>query len=388
VLEVKRRIWKVICTALLATSSVQAIEFVQTEQFIRGDEDVLQEELWISAQAITIDGVSSNDLFAAAINIDLNGTFNGDVWAGGGDILQNLGAVNATGIFLDDLRMVSRIAQISGTLHGSLIAGGTTVKIDPTAILYGDAFCFGGNVIVEGSIAGNVRIMAKQVTLGGKIDGDISIISQDIVVLPGTIMNGNLTYTAPDELLLPSSVILNGELERSFQAIVPRRLLKENLAVHLLFALAALVAGLVFTGLFPHYSGTTLHLLRESRGLCLLAGFAGLVVLPLAAFFLFLTVIGIPLSTLIFLFYFILLYLSKIVVALWIGSAILQREEFNKQKVAAPLALGLLIIYALTSIVAVEMPINILIIFFGLGALLIALFKKPVLIIQTPDTVT
>jgi hypothetical protein len=37
--------------------------------------------------------------------------------------------------------------------------------------------------------------------------------------------------------------------------------------------------------------------------------------------------------------------------------------------------------------VAAEMMINILVILLGLGALLIALFKKPVLIIQTPDTV-
>jgi cytoskeletal protein CcmA (bactofilin family) len=385
VLEVKRRMWKVICAALLATSSVQAIEFVQTEQFVRGEEDVLQKELWVSAQTITIDGGSSNDLFATAINIDLNGTFSGDVWAGGGNILQNLGAVNAAGIFMDDVRMVSRIAQISGTLHGSLIAGGTTVKIDPTAILYGDALCFGGNVIIEGSIAGNVRIMAKQVTLGGKIDGDVSIVAEDIVVLPGTILNGDLTYTAPKELVLSSSVVLAGELTRTFEAAPPQRFLKGNLGVHFLFGFAALVTGLVFIGLLPRYAGGTAHALRQSRGLSTLIGFAALVMLPAIAVLLFFTVIGLPLSMLIFLFYIILLYLSKLVVALALGSAILRLKEFSKRTAAAPLALGLLIIYTLTSVVALSLILNILIAISGLGALLLTLFKKPVLVIQTGE---
>ncbi|HKL21775.1 MAG TPA: hypothetical protein VJ904_08215, partial [Tichowtungia sp.] len=121
------------------------------------------------------------------------------------------------------------------------------------------------------------------------------------------------------------------------------------------------------------------------RGTCALAGFAGLVVLPMGAFFLLLTLIGIPLSLLILLFYLILLYLSKIAVALWIGSALLRRRPFDRQKAAAPLALGLLILYSLTVIIAAEMIVHILVIILGLGALLIALFKKPVLVIQTPD---
>lgn len=380
--KVERSMWKVFCVTgvLLAALSAQAIDFVQTEQFISPENEILTDETWISAQTVTISGTVSNDLFTTAPVVELNGTFYGDVWSGGDSI-------NAAGIFRNDVRLISRTTQVFGTLHGSLTAIGNTVKIDRTAILYSDLFCMGENVILEGAVSGNVRVIAQRATIGGKIDGDLSIAAQDIVILPGTILNGNLTYTAPKELVLSSTVLLNGTLDRKFNAEPARRLLKENLTAHFLFAIAALVVGLVFFKLFPRTAGASLYALQTSRGLCSLAGFSALFLLPMAAVFLLFTVIGLPLSILIFLFYFILLYLSKIVVALWIGSAILKKKLFSTRNITAPLALGLLILYALTSFPSISMVINILVIILGLGALLIGLFKKPVLILQTPNAI-
>jgi cytoskeletal protein CcmA (bactofilin family) len=360
--------------------NTQAIDFVQTNQFSVAETNALTDETWVSAQSVTIRGAVSNDFFATANDLSLNGTFNGDVWCMGDSI-------TGAGVFRNSARMISRITQIQGTHYGSVIAAGTTVKIDRTAVLYRDLICLGENVLIEGSVSGQVRVFAQRVTLGGQFKNDLSIMADEIFVLPGTVINSDLTYTTPDELVLPSSVILGGRLNRQLQSVEPRRLFKENPAAHYMFALAALIAGLVFCGLFPRCTGSALHLLRESRGLCSLAGFAGLVVLPMASFFILLTLIGLPLGILILFFYFILLYLSKIIVALWIGSALLRRREFNRQKVAAPLALGLLILYTLTCITAAELIINILVMILGLGALLMALFKKPVLVIQTPNAI-
>jgi len=368
--KVESRTLNVLIALLLVAQASFAIEFIQTDLFISSEGEILHEETWVSAQTINLGGETSNDLFAIASTIDLNGIFHGDTW-GCGD------TISTRGIFRNDLRLMSRTAQVSGTLYGSLLAAGNTVKIERTAILHEDLLCLGENVVMEGSVDGNVRIMAQRVTLGGRIGGDVLIAAQDIVVLPGTILNGNLTYTAPNELVLPPSVTLGGELTRTFEAVPARQIFKSNLMGHFLFGFAALITGLVFMGLFPRYSGGAAGALRKSRGICMLIGFAALFMLPVTAFLLLFTLIGTPLSILLFLFYLILLYLSKIIVGLWIGSAILRRKEFSKRTMAGPLALGLLIIYALTSFAAASLLINILIIIFGLGALLLALFKKP-----------
>ncbi|MEI8207045.1 MAG: hypothetical protein WCG03_09235 [Kiritimatiellales bacterium] len=362
---------------LLAGSTVQAIEFVQRDQFISGEAETLRDEMWISAQTITISGEALDDLFAAGGVLDLRGDFQSDVWAGGDQVI-------AAGRFSDHVRLVSRTVQVSGTLGGSLTAMGTTVKIDPSATLAKNMLCLGENIISEGTIAGNVRIVAQKATLGGKIAGNVSITAQEIVIPAGTVIGGDLSYTAPKELVLSPSVTLRGKLVRTFEALPPKEFLKPNLLGHFSFAFAALLTGLVFSSIFSRYTANTVQLLRTSRGPCLLAGFAALFLIPMCALLLLFTLVGLPLCILIILFYCILLYLSKVAVGLWLGALILRRKEVTKQNRAGALAAGLLILYALTAFTAISFFASILITIYGLGALLLALFKKPALGIQSP----
>ncbi len=377
----KKQTVKTLLTLALFALQAQAIEFVRTEQFNTEPNNVLSEEHWISAETITISGETLDDLFTVSTRLGLHGNFMGDVWSGGDNI-------SAAGIFNDNLRLIGRLIQISGTLNGSLIAVGNTIKIDPTATIEKSIICLAETILCEGTIHGDTQIIAKKVTLNGAFTGDVSITAQEVIILPGTRISGNLKYTTPKEIILSPAVILNGELTRTFEAAPAKHIFKPNLIGHYMLALATFITGLVFLGLFPRYSGGSFHALNTSRGTCLLIGCAALFMLPITATILLFTLIATPLSILLFLFYFILLYLSKIIVALVLGSAILRRTEFNKQKVAAPLALGLLTIYTLTAFVAASLPINILTLIIGLGALLLALFKNPDPTTQTNSQTT
>lgn len=364
--------------ALLITHSVQAVEFVQRDQFISRDAETLRDEMWISAQTVTISGEAQNDLFASAGDtLSLLGRFQGDVWGAGNQVI-------AGGVFDDQLRLLARTVQVSGTLHDSLTALGNTIQIEQTAVLDKNLFCFSENVISQGHVRGNVKIIVQKATVGGQIDGNLSITAQEIVLLPGTVLNGNLTYTAPKELVLSPSVMLNGKLIRTFEEPPPRQFLNSDLAGHFTFALAALLTGLVFSAVFPRYSLSSAALLQTSRTPCLLTGFAAFFLIPIAAVLILFTFVGLPLSILLILFYMILLYLSKIIVGFWLGALILRRKELTPRNRSTTLAAGLLIIYALTAFTAISLTVNLLVIISGLGALLRALFKKPVLIIQTP----
>lgn len=374
--KVKRQKSKVILiTALLGLiQTAGAIEFVQKDQFISSDAETLRDEMWISAQTITISGNALDDLFAAGSTLDLRGNFNGAVWCGGDQVI-------AAGRFSDNTRLAGRTTQVSGTLDGSLTALGNTVKIDPSATIAKNMLCLGENVISEGTVTGNARVIAKQATLGGKIAGNVSIAAQEIVILPGTMIGGDLSYTAPQELVLSPTVKLAGKLTRTLAPPIP---MLKPLGEHLSYAIAALLTGLVFCSVFPRYTAGALHLLRTARTTCLLTGVAALLLIPIIAFLLLFTFVGLPLSILLIFFYCILLYLSKIVVGLWFGALILRRKELSKRNLAGTLAAGLLIIYALTAFTAISTVAGLLVCFFGLGALLLALFKKPVLILQTP----
>jgi len=357
----------VLIGTLFVATNTFAIEFVQTEEFITHDDEVLREEIWISAQTAVISGEAQDDLFATGVLLDLGGLFQGDVWGAGEQVV-------ASGTFEDHARLAGQRVHVSGDLAGSLVVLGNTIEIDPLAVVDQNVICLAGNVISEGKISGDVLIMARSVTLRGVVEGDVSIVAQDIVVMPGTRIDGNLSYTASKELVLSPSISLGGKLIRRFKPAP--QVVNPNLVSHLLFGLAAWVTGLAFIGLFPRCANGSFIALRDSLGLCILIGFASLCMLPILALLLSLTVIGFPLSLLVISFYLSMLYLSKIVVALWIGSAILRRRDWKKSSVAGCLVIGLFVIYSLTSFTVASILIHILIAIFGLGALLSALFKR------------
>ncbi len=367
---------------LLTAVSVQAVEFLAETNFTVSAEQTLTNELWVFAETLTISGAAKEDLFATGTTLDLNGDFAGAVWSAGDTVI-------AAGNFEDNVRLAGRMMLVSGTLNRSLTAVGnmmmSTIKIEPSANIARELTCFGENVVAEGTVAGNARIVAQKATLGGTIHGNVSIAAQDIVILPGTLIEGDLSYTAPKELVFSPTVTLNGELTRVFKPVPARRFFKQNLGNHFFFALAALVAGLGFCKLFPHYTAGTLQILRTAGGTGMLIGIAAFVVIPMIAFFLIFTLIGVPLSILVTLFYLILLYLSRVVVALWLGTRLLRKEEITRRAITGSLALGMLIIYTLTAITAISFFINLLVMVTGLGAMLLALFKKPVLVINTEE---
>lgn len=382
--EIKHHKFKglLITCALCITATSQAIDFIQSPELTVTESETLTNEVWVSAESITIDGAVNEDLFImAGSTLKLRGNFSGDVW-GTGD------SITASGRFSDNVRLAGRMTQVSGRMDRSLIAGGNTVKIEPSAQIMKDLFCFGKNIISEGEITGNARIISQKSIVGGTIHGNVTLTSQNIVILPGTCIDGDLNYTAPKELVLSPSVKLTGTLNRILPAPPSRSILKPNLQTHFLFALAALIAGLTFCRIFPRYSTTALHVLRTSNGTGMLAGIAAFIAIPMLSFFMLFTLIGLPLSLLMFFFYLILLYLGRIIVALWIGSLILKRKTVSPRSPAGPLTVGLLVIYTLTSITVISLPIDILVLVTGLGAMLIALFTNPVLIIQKPKNMT
>lgn len=362
--------------ALLAFASPsRAIDFVQTNQFVIAEQQTLQEETWLSTQDLSIEGTVAADLFAVTQTAELSGTFGEDVWCLGDTI-------RATGVFDNGARLASKTVLLQGAGHGPLIAVGNTVKMEREATLTRGALCVAEHVILEGTISGPVRILAQTITVGGHIEGDLTLAAQEIVVLPKTVIHGDLTYTAPEELVLPSSVQHSGDLKRAISVPTSPSLFKPNLASHVLFAVATLIAGLAFTKLFPRYVAQATLTLRHSTGLSFLIGFGALFLIPIAAFFLILTGLGSLLGLLVLSFYGMLLYLSQIIVASWISMLLFRRQHFVIQHAGRWLALGLLILYALTALRGVSFLTHCAVLIFGNGALLIALFRKPELVVN------
>jgi len=352
--------------------------------FTLAAEESLTNELWILAATVDLRGQTADDLFLmsagsagtatnAPATIQLAGTARGDVWAAG-DSIDTSGPIERHARLLG-----YRFVQIGGPIGRNLMAAGGAIRLTESASIAGDALLAGRDVISEGAVAGKTRIYADSATLSGTFGGDVTVVAAKIVVVPGTRIAGNLEYRAEPELILDSNVALGGKLIR-MEAPKPvrARMTAGDAFLQLALGAAAFLAGLVFTSLFPAVMAASLHRVTTEFWKSLLLGFVAFCLIPMTAFFLLLTLIGIPLSLLSLFAYGILLYAGKIVGALALGRWLVYRGAQPPLLRLIPLlALGLLVVYAAALL---PFPIDILVWFGftlpGMGALAGAIMDR------------
>jgi predicted acyltransferase (DUF342 family) len=373
----------VFIVCLVSASVTPAIQIIATESFTVNSDETITNECWVAAKAVEVSGTVQDDFLAICPggpalfgNARLRGAFQNDVWALGN-------SVELTGTTEEHARLFATSEIILGGQVGiSAVAVGKTVTLTTNFVTHGDALLVGQSVVVAGDIRGNLKVLADAVTLHGHVNGNVRIVANDIVVMPGTKIGGDLVYTAPKDLFLdPGQMELDGRLVRKeFDAIQVKTTpptLYDIIVTQAVFYLGALAAGIPFVAIFPRFTGQAVRWIRQSAWKCTLVGFVSFCLIPMTSLFVFFTIIGIPLSLLLLLIYMIMIYLSKIVVALGIGGIALRRHGPQPfRHVFSALSLGLIAIYVVTALPFLGLATAIVVLLTGLGGMVLAIFSS------------
>jgi cytoskeletal protein CcmA (bactofilin family) len=363
---------------LLMTSSVQASEFILTNNYAVTAEQTMASEQWVAATTVTAAGTFKDDLFAASSSeLQLPGTYEGNLWAGAGTDARLSGTCRR------NARLMAPTLRITGSIDGNLIAVANTISIATNTVISGNARLIGSQIIVEGTILGSLSLSSmRTTTLSGHVQGNASITAPEIILSNEVRIDGNLSYTT-DRELIPATDSIGGKLKR----IAPESPYSAaRIRKHVIAFFAAMLTAIPFITLFPMTTAMASLLARKSPLKCLLVGFAAVGALPVLALVCISSSIGFPLGAVLLASWGILVYTSRIVVGLMIGTLVLKWGKRNPGRILLAAFAGLAIIYSLTLLPA---PIGgvaqLLVVWSGMGALLLALLQKRRLIIQVPE---
>jgi cytoskeletal protein CcmA (bactofilin family) len=360
------------CVSLFAVPA-HALDIQRVQAYDLPATNSIAGQAIIVAESATVHGTSEDDLFLIAGNVTVAGTMLNDAW-----ILAN--AAQVGGVVHDHLRVAANTAILTGTFSNSVAVAGNTVQIARECRVSGSANATGGSIVMEGIVDGPVRIMAERATLGGVVRGHARIIANDIVVLPGTVIEGDLVYTCPKELILDNRVELGGQIVRKefeqasgeMPAISPMQIV----VMQFYLLLAALMFGLPFAGIMPRLTGNAVRLISRHMLRCSFVGMLAFCLLPMVGVFALMTVIGIPLAIAVFALFGLALYTGKIVVAITLGGAIMRwhgPQSFSRVMLA--MILGLVLLYSLAALPIVGLAMWFVVTFLGLGSLILGLFE-------------
>ena len=211
---------------MIFTGTAAAAEFVGDDNVYRlASGDVIEDDLYVGAGEIFIDGTVMGDLIATGGYIEVNGTVTGDALLMGGGI-------KITGDVEDDLRAAGAGIEISGTIGDDLIvAGGGNpgfsvpiqmgsrsitqgVMLMSNARVGGDAVVVGGLGNIGGDIGGDLFSAMGSLNLSAQVAGDATIEVQDFQVNENGRVAGTLTYRSESELNIPAQVSERVEFEQ------------------------------------------------------------------------------------------------------------------------------------------------------------------------------
>jgi cytoskeletal protein CcmA (bactofilin family) len=356
-----------------------AISFISTNSYLVAENEVVAEEQWVSALLAETEGTFKKDLFiVSGGELVLNGTYEGNIWG------ANSAEVKMGGDCKRNLRLIGKTVRIAGSVDGNLMAAGDTISITTNSVIQGSIQLLGNSIILEGTTQGDVSITASRiVTLGGNIKGNVSIIAPDIVFTRNTHISGDLVYTASKELV-PAEGIVGGTLKRSIPQPKPA-FSTAQLGARFMWFIAALIAGIPFISLFPMTTAISAQLIRTVPWKCLWVGALFSLALPIFGIMSISSVIGVPLGASLLGAWAFMVYISRIIMGLVIGTLILRSANTSIGHVLLAMVTGLAVIYTATSIPAISSAVHITVISMGSGALLLGLIQKRRLIIQMPE---
>ncbi|MCK4808531.1 MAG: polymer-forming cytoskeletal protein [Candidatus Aenigmarchaeota archaeon] len=369
-----KKMISIVMILLLFIPIVSALEIKEGDEVII--EDRLYESLYVAAGSISVDAPVDGDITAFGGSISINNPVKDDLMACGGQVSINApvgktahvcgGAISINSEIGGDLTIGGGSITINSDVDGDLRVMGGNLIINGG--ISGDILAAAGNIVINGPVSGDLAITAEELTIKGIIDGDVNANAEKITLGKDAVIKGDFKYTDKNVLFNEEQVkgsIIKKEVETKTPTLV-------NQFGWIIFGgLALLLVGILLVLIAPKSSDKLADNIKNEFLKSMLYGLITLVVFPVIALLLAITVIGIPISIMMILLYIVTIYLSKVFVGLFLGRLILKNENIVWATI-----LGLVIYLVLANIPVIGGLVTFLTVLLGLGTITIWITTK------------
>lgn len=277
-----------------------------------------------TGETVTKRGTVNDDYYAAGGTVNIDADIAGDAVVSGGDmfigrriqgdVMAAGGSVNIRGEILDDVRTAGGNINIDAAIGDDLIAAGGVIRVSPATSAGGEAWLAGGDVHMAGTINKGLHIGGGNIIVSGIIHGDVELAGEDIQILKGALIEGDLKYQSPNEAKIHPDAKITGNV--TYEQVEWGR---PHRGYGIFFSLTMIVAGIVLFLLFPGFTMSAAGRISADPWKSLGVGFALLVGTPVAAVLLMGIVLGVWVGMSILALYFVALPVGLLISCFFLG---------------------------------------------------------------------
>lgn len=257
-----------------------------------GKDEIVNDDLYVGAETVTLDGTVKGDFVAAGSIVTINGTVEGDLIAAGQAVILN-------GTVTDDVRIAGGALLIgeNAVIGGDLVAAGASIEIRAGSTIGTDVIGMGGQALVAADVTRNVQFTGGGLELRGQIGGDVNAIVGDaeetgpgpmvympnspialpnvkpgLTISPEAKIGGKLEYTSTKDLNIPAEVVV-GPVTRIEPKVEPEMVVKEPTPAERVMTgvfdtlrnmVSLILIGLLLVWLFPGFLAANVSKVRSA----------------------------------------------------------------------------------------------------------------------------
>ncbi|MCL6589886.1 MAG: polymer-forming cytoskeletal protein [Firmicutes bacterium] len=325
------------------------------------EKQVIEGDLLFFGEHLEIDGNIRGDLIVYTGDLVINGRVDGSV------IGVVLGNMTLNGSIGGNLRLLASGIDLNGNVNRSVTVGATQFQTSAASKVEGGLL---GYFLAKGSLTGqidgpvNIGSMSV-IELGGRIRGDVKAAGLRINWLPPVEIAG----TVADHSQVPENPAKVGQIKvgkyRYYEPSAGDQLeaFKSLMMFSFILFISGLLLSLIFYRLFPRTAWTISEPSPANFKANLLAGLLGFFGIPLLCLILFLTMMGIALAVFLALIYIVLVFFAWAPVYLWFGRLIFK----SRLKPSVMIVFGGLILLLIGFIPFFSFILQILLTILGMG---------------------
>ena len=342
-----------------------------------GPNEVVNDDLYVAATTVDIQGTINGNLIAVGTTITISGTVTRDVMAAGSQI-------SIPGTVEGSARLAGSQVTVDGKITGDLVTVASALDLTPEATVGRDVMAAGTTLTLAGSIARNAQLAGTDVVISAPIGGNVTAQVTSLKLESGAAIGGNLDYTSNQSVNKAAGATVAGYTHQSLptnNSLAPGWWLIGWLQTLVGF----FVLGLLLIFLTPGFNNRAVAAYRLAPWSRLGIGLAVAVVVPVVALPLFIVglfVGGWWLAIFLMGIYTLGLTVAFAIVSQMVGRFALERlGQANFHPILA-LFVGLPILTLASAIPWVGWLIGLIAVVYGLGVVVLALpWSRP----QTPQ---
>jgi cytoskeletal protein CcmA (bactofilin family) len=326
--------------------------------------------LYAAGKNITVNGDVNGDLVCAGQTVQINGTVRGDVLCAGSDITVN-------GKVLGSVRVADMRTYINGSVGRNVNAVGQDLTIGGDSQIAGEAAFAGQTMTINGSVKQDAYGAMGQLNINGPVGGSVTAWQPTAIGIgPEGKVSGNLSYTTDSRLSIDDSKIA-GKVEYHQTPMAKKPTAQEQTSLWaanwFYWTVSVLLIALMLAWMAPRAVRKVSDTLRQKAGLSLGLGALSMIVVPVAAIALMITVFGAPLGFLALGIWALLMCLSASLVAITAGRWILGLIKWKADSLMWAAAVGVPVVMLVFSLPVFGGLISFIAALWGVGGLLLAL---------------